>query len=283
MAAALAAPAHASDHPANVPWESYLPAIGGPTEVQPRGVRYCRRPSIRCVDAQIRRMRRLQRALGCDHRAVFATTYLEVTKEIRRTRRTRPRFYRDWDYLFIQDALFANVYFNTLRDWNRGRPVPGAWRVALENAAAGDANATQDMLLGINAHVQNDMPFVIAALGLRTPGGATRKHDHDRGNEILDAAYENVIRAVEDRYDPILATTNPSWTFADDVFGLEMVKGWREGVWRNAERLLAAATAAERADVAAQIEQHAEAWARTMAAPQTPGYRSQRDGYCRSR
>ena len=279
----LAPPAHASDHPANVQWETYLPAMGGPTGVQPHGVQYCRRPSIRCVDRQIRRMRRLQRSLGCDHRAVFATTYLEVTKEIRRTRTTRPAFYRDWPYLFTQDALFANVYFNTLRDWSRGREVPGAWRVALETAASGDANGTQDMLLGINAHVQNDMPFVVAALGIRTPSGETRKIDHDRGNEILDAAYENVVREVNDRYDPILATTNPSWSFWDDVAGLEMVKGWREGVWRNAERLLAAGSDAERREVALQIEQHAEAWARSIATPQMPGYRTQRDGYCRTR
>ena len=42
------------------------------------------------------------------------------------------------------------------------------------------------MLLGINAHVQNDMPFVIAALGLRNKKGGSRKPEHDLVNEVLE-------------------------------------------------------------------------------------------------
>jgi hypothetical protein len=53
-------------------------------------------------------------------------------------------------------------------------------------------------------------------------------------------------------------------------------------VWRNAERLLAAKTNAERAQAAASIETQAETSARMMSAPQ-PGYGAQRDAYCRSR
>ena len=59
-----------------------------------------------------------------------------------------------------------------------------------------------------------------------------------------------------------------------------MVKGWREGVWRNAERLLAARTDAQRQRVTDSIETNAVSWANLMAAPQTPGYRAQRDAYC---
>jgi hypothetical protein len=137
------------------------------------------------------------------------------------------------------------------------------------------------MLLGINAHVQNDMPFVLAALGERTRAAASRKPDHDKMNEILDAAYERVVRQIEDRFDPIVATTNARWTFADDYAGLEIVKEWREQVWRNAERLLAAQNDQERAQVADQIHQYAAGWARMIANPiQVPGYRAQRDAYC---
>jgi hypothetical protein len=54
-------------------------------------------------------------------------------------------------------------------------------------------------------------------------------------------------------------------------------------VWRNAERLLAAKTAAERRQVSDSIEQNAAAWASSIAAPQVPpGYRAQRDAYCRA-
>ena len=139
------------------------------------------------------------------------------------------------------------------------------------------------MLLGINAHVQNDMPFVVAALGQHTRAGASRKPDHDRVNEILNAAYEPVVEAVARRYDPLITTTNASWSPVDDIAGMEVVKTWREGVWRNAERLLNAHSDAERAQVANEIETNAATWARMMAAPQQPGYRATRDAYCRSK
>ena len=279
-ALACAGAASASSHPANVQWESFLPALPSTAKVQPRSVPFCRTPSPRCVDTEVRRLRAAERGFRCDHRAVFATTYLELTRAFRATILRDRKFFQYPGYLFTEDALFADVYFNTLRAWRRGRPVPPAWRIALETARSGQVNAGQDMLLGINAHVQNDMPFVLAALGLRTRGGASRKPDHDRVNRILDAAYEQVVEAVARRYDPLVSTTNASWNPLDDVGGLELVKGWREGVWRNAERLLNARSAAERRQVTEQIQQYAGGWATFMAAPQTPGYRPQRDAYC---
>ena len=283
VVALSALPAHASDHPANVNWPEYLPAMEGGAQVQPGRVPYCRRATIRCIDTQMRRMRNLQRRMGCDHRGVFATTYLELTREIRHTWTRRPRFYRDWRYMFKEVAAFANIYFNTFRAYERGEDVPEAWRIAHDTAARGDVNAAQDMLLGINAHVQNDMPFMLASLGLRRPNGETRKIDHDLANHVLDWGYERVVASVADRFDPLVRTTNAEWNPADDVLGLEMVKEWREMVWRNAERLLAAKDAAERRAVADQIEQNAAMWARNIAGPEMPGYRAQRDAYCQSK
>jgi hypothetical protein len=156
--------------------------------------------------------------------------------------------------------------------------VPGAWRVALEAWQKGDTVGIQDLLLGINAHVQRDMPFVVAAAGV----GPKRKADHDRMNLVLDDAYESIVRMVGERYDPSTDVLAPSFLPTDDYMGLEMVKGWREGVWRNAERLLDAKTEGERAQVAESIEDNAEAQARLMAVPQ-PGYGPQRDAYCKSK
>ena len=66
-------------------------------------------------------------------------------------------------WFFREDALFANTYFRTVKRWERGEAVPPAWRIAFETADEGEVLGSQDMLLGINAHVQSDMPFVIAA------------------------------------------------------------------------------------------------------------------------
>jgi hypothetical protein len=226
-------------------------------------------------------VKRLQRRLGCDHRAVFATTYLKLTQMARRTVKRKPGFFRFPKYFFREDALFANVYFRTVRAWNRGEPVPDAWRIAFAAARSPHVNAGQDMLLGINAHVQNDMPFVLAALGLRNKGGTSRKPDHDKANLVLNAGYEPVVEAIRARYDPILSLTNSSWHPIDDVAGLEVVRGWRELVWRNAERLVNARSRAERTQIARQIELNAGLQAQLIALVPQPGYRATRDAYCK--
>lgn len=283
IAAALALPVVAGAEVPNLSWTSLLPASASPKGDAPTAPG-CRQPSVRCVDREIRRMERLQRRLGCSHRGVFATTYLELTRVLRRTVRRNPRFFRYPKALYAEDALFAELYFRVVRTERRGGRVPPAWRVAFRVARRGEVGAITDVLLGINAHVQRDMPFVLARLGLRTPAGRSRKVDHDRFSEVLNRSYERVIHAVADRFDPSVETTNSDATPIDDLFGLELVRTWREGVWRNAERLVNARSRAQRARVAESIEVNAALTAKTIAsAGHRPGYRPVRDAYCRRR
>lgn len=281
VAALPSAAAAQTSEPPNTDWSALLPADPStPTEPQPGSVAHCRRPSVACVDGVITRLHRLRNRLRCDHRGVFATTYLELTKTLRQSFDSDPGMFEYPDYIYTQDALFANVYLGAVRGWQQGGEVAPAWRIAFEQAERGQITGAQEMLLGINAHVQNDMPFVIAALGVRTEDGASRKPDHDAMNEILNRAYEHVVREVRARYDPTMSLTNPTETIADDVGGLELAREWREMVWRNAERLLNASSDAERERIASEIELNAEMWARGIAATQTPGIRATRDAYC---
>jgi hypothetical protein len=282
LAGATSGPATASQDP-NPPWPQLLPPRPLTDRTQPGPVPRCRKATMRCFSDTIARMRKLQKKFGCDHRAVFATTYLLLTQQMRSTIRKHPHYFHDLKWLIYEDTVFANYYFRVLDADARGRPIPQAWKIAFDTAKAGDANGGQDMLLGINAHVQRDMPFVLATVGIRTKKGDTRKPDHDVVNQILSDAYEPIVTAIGRRYDSLVTISNASWNPLDDFAGLEMVKGWREGVWRNAERLLDAKTAAERRQVSDSIEQNAAAWATSIATPQIPpGYRAQRDAYCRA-
>ncbi len=267
----------------NFPWPDLLPALPTTANPQPGPVPGCAQPSVSCIDVEVAQLRDLRRRFGCDHRAVFATTYLVLTEALRDTVRRDPAFFADPGYLYTEDALFADYYFRTVGDYAAGKPVPRAWRIAFDTAARGGANAAQDMLLGINAHVQRDMPFVLAELGLHRPDGSSRKGDHDRVNIVLQRAYEPVVRAIARAYDRFVSVSNAGAIPADNVAGLELVKGWREGVWRNAERLLNATTPAQRQSVADSIELNAASWARSIAAGRVPGYRARRDAYCARR
>jgi hypothetical protein len=263
-----------------VPWTEFLPALPSPSQTHPNRVGHCKVAKLKCVRVEIRRMKELQERLGCDHKAVFTTTYLELTRTARDALLADRNLLRWPKWFFREDALFANVYFRSVRHWERGREVPEAWRIAFETAESGEVTGAQDMLLGINAHVQNDMPFVLAQLGLRDRKGEARKPDHDLFNRVLSAGYERVVRSVRDRYDATMGLTNPPGVPADDVAGLEIVREWRERVWRNAEKLVNAKTDAERARVAADIQAYAAQWAEGIAAVQVPGIRATRAEHC---
>ena len=279
-AAVVIAPGSGGAAVIGIDWTSLLPALPSPTQTEPNRVPHCKHANLNCVRTEVRRMRAAQERFGCDHRGVFATTYLELTKAARDAAIANPRLLRWKKWFFREDALFADVYFRTLRRWDQGLPVPPAWRISFETAASGEVTAAQDMLLGINAHVQNDMPFVLAQLGLRDRNGAARKPDHDLFNEVLSGAYETVVSEVGARYDSTMAVTNPPGVPVDDVAGLEIVRLWRENVWRNAERLVNATSEAERARVANDIQAYAAQWANSIALVPFPGVRASRDAYC---
>ena len=38
-----------------------------------------------------------------------------------------------------------------------------------------------NLLLGMNAHINRDLPFVLYSIGLTAPDGSSRKPDHDAG------------------------------------------------------------------------------------------------------
>ena len=266
----------------NLEWTALLPPLPTAQNPQPGPVSTCPKPNPGCIRTQIKRLRAARDMWGCDHRAVFATTYLMLTKQIFEDVKTGfvEENFLDPEYLYSEDALFASVYFRTARAYRRGEEVAKAWQIAFDTAARNDTGAVQDMLLGINAHVQNDMPFVLAHLGLREPDGTSRKPDHDVANGALNRGYEEVVEEVKLRFDELIGLSNPAGLPVDDLLGLELVRVWRENVWRNAEKLLNAKGKQEQRQVAKQIEDQAALTAQAIATPGLPGYGATRDAYC---
>ena len=118
-----------------------------------------------------------------------------------------------------EDVLFARYYFAAHDAWTAGRTasVPPAWRVAFDAARDRAVSANGNLLLGINAHVQRDLPFVLYSVGLVKPDGTSRKPDHDRVNQILNRVTDDVIAEVARRFDPTIDDANLPTTLDDLV------------------------------------------------------------------
>jgi Family of unknown function (DUF5995) len=276
-----AARAYQAPAPPNIDWTKLLPPLHSPASVQPHDIPGCATPSIACIDQEIAQMQAMKQTLGCDHRAVFDTTYLVLTQTLRDKMAGDSHFFEDPNWVYYEDAQFGHMYFSTMAAYDAGQKVAPAWQIAFDAARHGQISAFQDMLLGINAHVQNDMPYMLAAVGLREPDGKTHRPDHAAVNEVLREAFTPVIRAVT-KFDALMPIMAPSWTNIDDLTGLQLVMGWREMVWREAESLLNAGSKRQRQKVVDGITENSAAMARLIASFPFPGYRPVRDAYCRA-
>jgi hypothetical protein len=280
----LAAPVAAgAEDPPFVGWTALLPGLTN--AYAPNSDNDCAAGRTRCVDVVIREMERrlAPLATACDHEAIFSLTYLRTTEEYRRTI-DDPTFFEDTKFVNHEDAVFARYYFEAYDNWDAGRrdAVPPAWAIAFRAADARAVSAAGNIALGINAHLQRDLPFVLAAIGLVKPDGSSRKPDHDRVDEFLNRVADELYPEIARRFDPTVDDSELPGT-ADNFAQFQIIPTWREIAWRNAERLVAAPTAAARARVAADIEAYAASQAATLRAAYgygPLGSSAARDAYC---
>jgi hypothetical protein len=279
-----AAPAGAHAIGAVPNWATLLPpAPGDSSNTVPLGFDVCPDGSLDCPARVIDEMTSRWQALDatCDHNAVFALTYLRTTQEFYRTVTSQPDFFSDEAWIDREDANFAEQYFRAFDAYNAGEHVPAAWRIAFDAAASSDETGIGDLLLGMNAHINRDLPFVLASVGLVKPDGTSRKPDHDKVNVFLERVIDPLQVELAQRYDPLFKTTDAEPSPFDETLALQFVDAARENAWRNAERLVNARTPAQRQLVASSIEAEAAAIGRTVRAANTlPGYGPRRDAYC---
>jgi hypothetical protein len=253
-----------ADDPTFVGWAALLPSLTD--AYNPNSDNDCVAGRPHCLAATIREMERRFEPLGqsCDHGAIFSLAYLRTTQTYGWAR-DQAGFFNDTPWVNHEDAVFAKYYFNAYDGWATGHrdQVPQAWLKSFDAAAAHQVTGSGSLLLGMNAHINRDLPFVLAAIGITTPDGQSRKHDHDKVDEFLNAVVEPLLAELAARFDP---TTNLIVT----PYGIgytalfQTVQAWREQGWRNAELLTDAPTPQARALVAQQIEAAAAAEAQAI-------------------
>jgi hypothetical protein len=266
-------------------WPELLPANPyTPAGSVSLGWDVCRNGEPSCPGNVIREMIDRWQPLDatCSHNAVFALTYLRTTQEFARTLTDDPTFFSDVPWITHEDAVFAQLYFNAYDDYQAGRPVPLAWKIAFDAAKDPNIEGMGDLLLGMNAHINRDLPYALAHVGLVKPDGSSRKLDHDKVNVFLDRVIDPLQNELAQRYDPIFRIVDAEPSPADEVGALQGIRLIRENAWRNAEDLVAARNnPVQLALVKQQIETEAAQFALDIVAASTvPGYGAFRDAYC---
>ncbi len=258
-----------------------LPSFALASVPEPTAKKACKLGQPKCVEFVIKEMEHRYQPLAkqCDHDALFALNYLRTTEVFLQT--LGEVSYADPAAVIREDALFANYYFRAYDTYhsNIGK-VPPAWQVAFDATQRRSVSGAGNLALGINAHIQRDLPFVLYELYLQ--GRPVSYEDHTRVNEFLRQV--DVLGELAQRFDPTIDDQDVPGE-EDDQQRLEPIFQWREGAYRNFERLRDASTDAERVQVAAEIEANSAAAAQALlqAFSYPPGTdSSERDAYCKA-
>jgi hypothetical protein len=251
-----------AEDPPLVEWTTLLP--GFTTGYDPTSENECTKGHENCVHAVVREMTRRFDALECDHDSAFALAYLRTTEEYHRF--WHEGHFAEPDWLNHYDAVFGQYYFRAIDDWHNGRrsAVPEAWRIAFDATDKRAVSGYGSLFLGMNAHINRDLPYVLAGIGMVRPDGTSRKADHDTVNQFLNRVADDLLPEMARRFDPTVDDNSVQQTTLDDLASFQAIPGWREMAWRNAEALVSAPNAAARALVAQQIEAYAASVAKTI-------------------
>jgi Family of unknown function (DUF5995) len=229
-------PGPGTEHLPPDPTVPYLPAPGPVM---------CPNGEPACLGALASDLRTRTDALGCDHDAVFDDAYLTITEALVDATGA-PGFFDRPDRVRHEARTYAQEYFDQYDRWHAGQlsaPSP-AWQVAFRAAQDQSVTAMGDLMLALNAHVRRDNPIraVEQTEGvLRRPGdmpAASGKPDHERVNTVLANAMDRMLTRLAQRYDPAIDDGAAVAGTVMDARGLyEIIAGWREESWRNAEEL----------------------------------------------
>jgi hypothetical protein len=209
------------------------------------------------IDALIGRMEAMLGPLqaDADPRRYFHATYLRTTRAVRHA--LRAGRFGDPDWVERWDVAFAELYLDALRadSEGAGAAVPGPWAVAFRTAREQPAApALRHVLLGMNAHINYDLPqallAVISGAEFADPVLLSRRRaDHQRIDEVLSQRVgaedaELAGAAPRSATDALLAPLNQA---ASRRFLHEArAKVWDNAIELNAARSLGAAAYAER-------------------------------------
>lgn len=167
------------------------------------------------------------------------------------------------DQAWIDELLrrFAGYYFNALDAYEqKSRAVPAVWSITHDATHNPKTRTLQNLLLGVNAHINYDLIFTLAELLqpewdlLDEQQRQCRYMDHCRVNEIIGQTIDSVQDQVVEPLEPGLELVDILLLNADEWMISRLISHWREEVWQKAIQLLECIEPGDRQHLQQEIE-----------------------------
>lgn len=205
-----------------------------------------------------------------DRRAIFLRLYYMMTLEVYKAihgcdEYKGRRIFLDPEWIFRLSGRFSSLYFESLTAPEGDR----AWRIAHRVAAQSGSSTVQNALLGINAHINFDLPRAIAAN--LDPAELSnyeimqrRKFDHDQVNNLLVRTVDPVQKVLAKNYEPGIGVADRVLGGWDERACGVLLRTYRERVWWNALSYAAATAEPEQKIVRDKLEWESAQLAKTL-------------------
>ena len=168
-------------------------------------------------------------ALSCtDAAGNFPAMYSRVTSQIARS--IAAGQFEDGERMNTFATVFASRYTTA---WHHEVPRPRCWQASWDVSGDDHLLIVQHLLLGINAHVNYDLPQAVVEVARRTGDLERVRADFDAVNDVLGATSVGVLRDLDrmSRWVGEAASLGGARVFR---FSLRVA---RDQAWAAAERL----------------------------------------------
>jgi hypothetical protein len=168
-----------------------------------------------------------------DRVGYFAALYYKVTAKVKEG--IDKNEFENGPRMERLDVVFASRYLDALQQWRAGQPVTESWKVALDATRRSSLLILQQLLLGMNAHINLDLG--IAAVETTGTGQlADIQKDFDAINTIISSLTFEVIHDI-DRLSPLLSLIGLHASNSDSLLIQFSITNARDGAWAFAEDL----------------------------------------------
>lgn len=170
-----------------------------------------------------------------DRAGYFAAMYCEVTKAVKEA--INEGKFEDGPRMTELDVVFANRYLDAYAQHEVGRTAASAWQVSFDGTSRWRPIIVQQLLTGMNAHINLDLGIAAATVA---PGGALPglRPDFNMINQVL--------ASMTDRFVSDVKAVSPWIKYLDRIGGKTeqhlikfSIDVARDEAWKVAERLAA--------------------------------------------
>jgi hypothetical protein len=195
-----------------------------------------------------------------DQRCIFLRCYSMMSTNMA-TAITEGHFH-DPKWISTLMLRFAEYYFEALDNYERhSAKTSPAWQQVLDATAHSHLHVLQCLLLGVNAHINYDLPLSLYDClrdewpTLDPNQQQLRQEDHEKVNQVIASTIDAVQDTVIEPHAPVMAILDRVMGRMDEWLLSQLISSWRNEVWSVATSLLDAADPSEWEGIRQQQEQ----------------------------